>query len=47
MLHGDKELVQAVPASRDDVASRLGALVVLGICAAAVYWISSLAAPAF
>ncbi|HYW57219.1 MAG TPA: cytochrome b/b6 domain-containing protein [Polaromonas sp.] len=47
MLHGDKELVSAVPSSRDDAASRAGALVVLGACAAAVYWISSLAAPAF
>ena len=47
MLHGDKELVVAVPASRDDTASRLGALLVLGICAAAVFWLSSLAAPAF
>ncbi|MGC1172267.1 cytochrome b/b6 domain-containing protein [Polaromonas sp.] len=47
MLHGDKELVTAVPASRDDTASRLSALAVLGACAAAVYWISSLGAPAF
>lgn len=47
MLHGDKELVTAVPASRDDAASRLFALAVLGACAAAVYWVSSLAAPAF
>lgn len=47
MLHGDKELVTAVPASRDDTVSRLSALVVLGACAAAVYWISSLGAPAF
>jgi cytochrome b len=47
MLHGDKQLVAAVPASRDDMASRTGALVVLAGCAAVVYWISSLAAPAF
>lgn len=47
MFHGDKELVTAVPASRDDTASRLSALAVLGACAAAVYWISSLGAPAF
>jgi len=47
MLHGDKELVTPVPASRDDTASRLLALAVLGVCAAAVYWLSSLAAPAF
>jgi cytochrome b len=47
MLHGDKELVAAVPSSRDDAASRLGALLVLGVCAAAVYGLSSLGAPAF
>ncbi|MDI1271292.1 MAG: cytochrome b/b6 domain-containing protein [Polaromonas sp.] len=47
MLHGDKELVTAVPASRDDTASRLLALGVLLVCAAGVYWISSLGAPAF
>ena len=47
MLHGDKELVTAVPASRDDTASRLLALAVLLVCAAGVYWISSLGAPAF
>lgn len=47
MLHGDKELVTQVPASRDDGASRIAALLVLGICAAAVFWVSSLAAPAF
>lgn len=47
MLHGDKELVVAVPASRDDGVSRLAALVVLGVCAAAVYWLSSGLAPAF
>lgn len=47
MLHGDKELVTPMPASRDDTVSRLSALMVLGACAAAVYWISSLGAPAF
>ncbi len=47
MLHGDKELVTAAPASRDDAASRLLALGVLLVCAAGVYWISSLGAPAF
>lgn len=47
MLHGDKELVTAAPASRDDTASRLLALSVLLVCAAGVYWISSLGAPAF
>ena len=47
MLHGDKELVTAAPASRDDMPSRLLALGVLLACAAGVYWISSLGAPAF
>lgn len=47
MLHGDKELVAAVPALRDDTASRLAALAVLGVYAAAVYRLSSLAAPVF
>ncbi|WP_341913595.1 cytochrome b/b6 domain-containing protein [Polaromonas sp. YR568] len=47
MLHGDKELVTAAPASRDDMASRLLALGVLLVCAAGVYWISSLGTPAF
>lgn len=47
MLHGDKELMTAAPASRDDMASRLLALGVLLLCAAGVYWISSLGAPAF
>ncbi len=36
MLGGDKQLPQAMPASRDDAASRLLALAVLGLCAAAV-----------
>ncbi len=47
MLHGDKELVTRVPPSRDDAASRAVALVVLAACAGVVYWISTLAAPAF
>lgn len=47
MLHGDKELVAAAPASRDDMASRLLALGVLLLCAAGVYWLGSLGAPAF
>ncbi len=47
MLHGDKELVIAAPPSRDDTASRVAALLILGACAAAAYWVSSLAAPAF
>lgn len=47
MLHGDKTLVLPAPASRDDAASRLMALVLLVACAAAVYGLSTLAAPAF
>ena len=47
MLHGDKELVTRVAPSRDDAASRTAALVVLAACAGIVYWISTLAAPAF
>jgi len=47
MLHGDKELVTRVAPSRDDAASRTAALVVLAGCAGLVYWISTLAAPAF
>lgn len=46
MLHGDKDLVEAVPSSRDDAASRIGALVLLLVCAAVAYWISSLDAVA-
>lgn len=47
MLHGDKELVIAAPPSRDDTVSRVAALLILAACAAVVYWVSSLAAPAF
>ncbi|MGH8848132.1 MAG: cytochrome b/b6 domain-containing protein, partial [Polaromonas sp.] len=41
MLHGDKELVVAAPSSRDDTASRLAALLILAVCAALAYWVSS------
>ncbi|UUZ65311.1 cytochrome b/b6 domain-containing protein [Polaromonas sp. P1(28)-13] len=47
MLHGDKELVIAAPPSRDDTVSRMAALLILAACAVVVYWVSSLAAPAF
>ena len=47
MLHGDKELVVAAPSSRDDTASRMAALLILAVCAALSYWVSTLAAPAF
>ena len=43
MLHGDKHLAVAVAASRDDAASRIGALVIFGVCLIFVRWISSLA----
>ena len=44
MLHGDKELIADVPDSRDDALSRISAVVVLGICAALVAGLVSLAA---
>jgi cytochrome b len=44
MLQGDKHLVVAASASRDDAASRMGALVIFCICAVFVVWISGLAA---
>ena len=47
MLHGDKDLAVAMPSSRDDAASRIGALLVLLLCAGIVYWISTLDALAF
>ena len=43
MLHGDKHLTVAVAASRDDAASRIGALVIFGVCLLFVRWISNLA----
>ena len=42
MLHGDKDLVTAVPPSRDDAASRIGALALLIACAGIAYWVSTL-----
>ena len=44
MVHGDKDLVLAMPPSRDDAVSRAAAVVIFGICAAFVAWIASLAA---
>lgn len=44
MLHGDKELVAKVASSRDDAVSRLGALLVFGLCCACAAWVASLAA---
>ena len=46
MLHGDKALATAAPPSRDDALSRLAALVILGACSAAAYWVSTLDAAA-
>lgn len=42
MLAGDKELAAPAAASRDDAVTRLGAAVVLGLCAAAVTWMVGL-----
>ncbi len=47
MLHGDKELVLPAPSSRDDTVSRLAALLIFILCAAAAYWVSTLEAAAF
>ncbi len=38
MLHGDRTLPAALPASRDDLRSRLAALAVMVACGAAVAW---------
>jgi cytochrome b len=42
MLRGDKEVVHAARASRDDAMSRLAALVLLGLCAGFVTWLVGL-----
>jgi cytochrome b len=42
MLHGDKSLPHAVPASRDQFRHRLGAVLLLGLSALAVYGLLSL-----
>jgi cytochrome b len=48
MLHGDKELALAAPSSRDDALSRTAAVLILALCAAAAYSVSTLeAAPTF
>jgi cytochrome b len=44
MLHGDKSLPQAVPASRDGTRQRLLAVLLVLACAAAVRWLLSLGA---
>ena len=47
MLHGDKTLALAAPSSRDDLLSRMAALLIFALCGAAAYWVSTLAAPVF
>ncbi|MBC7215470.1 MAG: cytochrome b/b6 domain-containing protein [Burkholderiaceae bacterium] len=42
MLSGDKQLPMPVPAARDDAWTRLGALVLFGLCAAVAWWVSRL-----
>jgi cytochrome b len=42
MVYGDKTLPVALESSRDDLASRLSALAVLGVCAGVVAWVVSL-----
>ena len=42
MLHGDKLLPDSTPASADTAATRTLALVVLLVCASAVYWLVNL-----
>ncbi len=44
MVAGDKQFAEPVASARDDLASRLGALVLLGLCAGVVYWAVSLGA---
>jgi len=43
MLHGDKQLAAPAEAARDDARSRMAAFLLLCLCAAAVFWVSSLA----
>lgn len=48
MVHGDKDLAAPAAPSRDDLASRVVALVVLAASAALAWWVSTLAgAPSF
>ncbi len=47
MIGGDKQMAQAVESSKDNLGSRLAALVVLAVCGAFVYWVQSLGAQAF
>ena len=43
MLHGNKELPMAAPASNDSPSTRIMALVIFGICAAFVGWVAQIA----
>lgn len=47
MVHGDKELLRPVPASRDDLVTRTAALLVFMACAGLTYWVSTLEGAAF
>ncbi len=42
MVHGDKQLLTPAPPSRDDAPTRFFALFIFALCAAAVYWVSTL-----
>ncbi len=45
MLHGDKPLEQVMPATRDDLFTRLLALALWGLCYAVSLWVFSLSPP--
>jgi cytochrome b len=47
MVHGDKTLALEAPSARDDAVSRAAALVILAMCGAGAFWVSTLAAPVF
>ena len=47
MVSGDKQLTMPMLPSRDDALTRTLAAVIFAACASAVYWVSTLAAPAF
>ena len=42
MLHGNKELHESVPGSRDNALSRVTAIAIFSLCAAFVAWLNSL-----
>lgn len=45
MLGGDKQVAHSAPSSRDDTVTRIAALLLLGLCAAAVGWVVALRNP--